>query len=459
MSGPLPAPERVLPTLNQDGTRRLVRPRYEKGKFYRWRLVVAWALVALFVAIPFVRINGRPVVLLDIMSREFTLFGRTFLATDGVLLMLLMLSIFIAVIWLTALVGRAWCGWGCPQMVYLEFLFRPLEYLIEGGRSGVLRMDKKGANWRRLAKYIVFAVISLILANVFLAYFVGVDRLWLWMNQSPIEHPAGFITVVVVGGLILFDFAYFREQMCTVICPYARLQSVLLDKRSLIVGYDELRGEPRGKPGGNNGDCIDCKACVHTCPTGIDIRDGLQLECIACTQCMDACDRIMDRIGKPRGLVRYGSKAGFADPNLARKLFRPRTMVYPVVLTGLLIALWAVGSSRAEHEVTVLRGIGAPYTVEADGIRNQLRVKVRNRAEQALEFRIELLGVDQAELVAPQNPLRVEAGTQVTTTLFVVAPPSAFDLGKKEVELRVSTNDGFSEQVPYKLLGPFGSDP
>lgn len=459
MSGPLPAPERVLPTLNQDGTRRLIRPRVSKGRFHQWRRMVGWVLIVLFVAIPFIRLNGKPLILLDVAHREFTLFGRTFLSTDGVLLMLLMLGIFIGIVWITALVGRAWCGWGCPQTVYLEYLFRPLEYLIEGGRTRVVAADKKGAGARRVLKYAVFAVLSVALANVFLAYFVGVDRLFVWMQQSPLEHPSGFLVVAVVSGLVFFDFAYFREQMCTVICPYARLQSVLLDPKSLVIGYDGRRGEPRGR-GPEAGDCIDCFACVRTCPTGIDIRDGLQLECVACAQCIDACDAIMDRVGKPRGLIRYGTQEGLDGdraPSLLKRVLRPRTLIYPVVLLAIVGALIAVGGDRNTHEVTVLRGIGAPYTVDEDQIRNQLRIKIHNRSEAEADFRIRLSGLPEGNLIIPQNPLRVEAGDQITTTLFVEAPTSVFVRGKRDVTLSVSTDSGFEEELPYKLLGPFGS--
>ncbi|HEX2671061.1 MAG TPA: cytochrome c oxidase accessory protein CcoG, partial [Polyangiaceae bacterium] len=298
---PLIAPERVLPTLNADGTRNRIRPRLYPGPLHRKRRWVAWALVVLFVALPWLEIGGKPAIFLDVVRREFSLFGRTFLATDGVLLMLLMLTIFATVFWTTALVGRAWCGWGCPQTVYMEFLFRPIERLFEGKRESQIELDKQGVSMRRFLKNGVFLLLSFVLANVFLSYFVGTHALRAWVTESPSKHLAGFLVVAVTTGLVFFDFAYFREQMCTVICPYARLQSVLLDRSSLIVGYDGRRGEPRskGKQKLGNGDCIDCQACVVACPTGIDIRQGLQLECIACAQCIDACDSIMTRIHKP----------------------------------------------------------------------------------------------------------------------------------------------------------------
>src|SRR6187549_3869066 len=328
MNAPIPQ-ERLLPTLNADGTRNRIRPRLYPGRLHARRRGVAWALIALFVALPFLRVGGQPAVLLDVVERKFHLFGRTFLATDGVLLMLLMLSIFATVIWATALVGRAWCGWGCPQTVYMEFLFRPIERLFEGKREAQLELDKHGASTRRLLKNLVFLLLSFVLANVFLSYFVGTHALRAWVTESPSKHLAGFLVVAVTTGLVFFDFAYFREQMCTVICPYARLQSVLLDRSSLVIGYDGKRGEPRskGKQKPGNGDCIDCQACVVACPTGIDIRQGLQLECIACAQCVDACDSIMTRIHKPLGLIRYAGQNTLESGQKAAPLLRPRVVI------------------------------------------------------------------------------------------------------------------------------------
>jgi cytochrome c oxidase accessory protein FixG len=454
MSPPFPAPIRVLPTLNADGTRRQIRPKLYAGRWYKARRAVAVALIALFTLMPLLRMNGKPLMLLDVVRREFTLFGHTFLATDGVLLMLLLLSIFVGIFWTTALIGRAWCGWACPQTVYLEFVFRPIERWLEGDAYSRPR-GRLPAPLRRAIKYTAFALLSVLVGNVFLAYFVGVESLSRWVTRSPLEHPAPFLVMAVTAGLVFFDFAYFREQMCTVICPYARLQSVLLDQRSLIVGYDVQRGEPRstGKAKPGSGDCIDCKACVKACPAGIDIRQGLQLECIACTQCIDACDSIMDRIQKPRGLIRFGSQLALESGRPGRVL-RPRVVIYSVLLAGLLALLFSTFSARGNAEVTVLRGLGAPFFSDAAGVRNQIRIKVRNRADGVRAYRIELLGLPGAQLIAPEKPLHLAQGEQQTTTVFVVAPQAAFVRGTRQVQFRVSDGQHFSEVVAYKLLGP-----
>lgn len=450
------APERVLPTLNADGTRNRIRPRLYPGRLYRARLVVAWALIALFVGLPFVRIHGKPAILLDVVRREFVLFGATFLATDGVLLMLLMLGIFLSVVLVTALVGRAWCGWGCPQTVYMEFLFRPLERLFEGPREAQLRIDRQGASFRRLAKNAVYLVLAFLLANVFLSYFVGTDALRHWVLEAPAQHWGGFSVVLVTTGLVFFDFAYFREQMCTVICPYARIQSVLLDTKSLVIGYDGRRGEPRSKgkaKTAGHGDCIDCQACVVACPTGIDIRQGLQLECIACGQCVDACDSIMDRIKKPHGLIRYSSQAAL-ESGKKTALLRPRVAIYAVVLAGLVSALLLLGGSRNPAEITILRGLGAPFSVSGHEVINQLRLKVRNRSEAPSAFDVTVIGVPEARLVAPELPLNVPASEQAVASFFVILPRTALH-GSRRIELRIGSGQSW-QVVPYTLLGPEG---
>jgi len=346
--------------------------------------------------------------------------------------------------------------------VYMEFLFRPIERLVEGGRSGSLALDKQRSHFhpRRLLKYAIYVVLALFLAHTFLAYFVGTEALAQWIRRSPADHPTSFLVMAGTTLAIFGDFAYFREQTCLVACPYGRMQSVLLDRQSLIVAYDPTRGEPRMKgkvrpPGA--GDCIDCGACVTTCPTGIDIRDGLQMECIHCTQCADACDEIMTRVGKPTGLIRYSSRELLEGHK--RHLIRPRTVLYPLALALFLGAFTYALATRDAADVTVLGGQGEPFTQQAGGqIANQLRVKIANRTHDDHDYRIEVVGATGGSVVVPQNPLRVATGQSAETPLFVLLPRSVFHDGEHRVTVRVSDGAGFSTDVPYRLVGPQDDD-
>ncbi len=442
------AKERVLPTLNPDGTRRRLRPTLSRGRWYRARRAVAYALMLLFLVVPWLEIGGRPLLRLDITHRQFGFLGRTFLPTDGALLMLLLLAIFIGIVWLTALVGRAWCGFGCPQTVYLEFLFRPIERFFERGSGAKSPL-------RRAAKQLAFAALSVLLANVFLSYFVAPKTLLGWLGQSPLEHFTPFLVVAVTSALVYADFAYFREQMCTVACPYARLQSALLDADSLVVGYDARRGERRGrgKDRTNLGDCIDCGACVATCPTGIDIRDGLQLECIACAQCVDACDRIMTRVKKPTGLLRYASP-GWFETEKPWRLARLRTVIYPAILLAIAVALFAFSAGAARAQVTLLRGTGAPFERQGDEIVNQIRLKIENRGSDSRRYHLALEGAQGVRLIAPMNPLTVPGGEQRVTSVFALARPTQFQNGELDATLRVRDDVDFDLGLPCRLLGP-----
>ncbi len=449
---------RILPTMNEDGSRRWLRPRPSHGKWYQRRRIVAWVLMLLYLSIPHIDMNGKPLILLDAPRREFTLFGYTFLPTDTLLFMLLLGTLILAVFTFTALFGRVWCGWACPQTVWMEFLYRPIERLFEGGRSGSLLIDKSGRLFhpRRLLKHGVYLVISLILAHTFLAYFVGVEALQTWVTRSPAEHPSSFAVMAVTTALVFLDFSYFREQTCTIACPYGRWQSVLLDRSSLVVAYDYNRGEPRHKSRSQvegKGDCIDCSACVTTCPTGIDIRDGLQMECIHCTQCIDACDAIMDSVDRPRGLIRYTSRELLSGRG--RHVMRPRTIIYPVALLAMLGAFVFQLNNRAAADVTILRSTDAPFRVENDGrVSNQVRVRIANRTSSDRDYRLTVNGADGADVIIPVNPLSVQKGKTETTSLFVVLPASGFEFGRHSIQLVIDDGASYKATFDYDLLGP-----
>ena len=453
--------EHVLSTLEKDGSRRWLKPKLSKGKYLTQRRWLAYLLIAIFTIVPFLEINGKPLVLLDIVQRRFTILGFTFLPTDTVLLAIFMVGLLLTVFLFTALFGRIWCGWACPQTVYMEFLFRPIERFFDGtvGRGG---LKKSVPAWRTVAKYIVYFFICVYLANTFLAYFVGVDELWKWVRQSPLEHPVPFLVMSFVTFAMMVDFCFFREQLCLIACPYGRFQSVLLDQNSLIVAYDERRGEPRGKakkkqPGQDLpvlGDCINCGNCVTTCPTGIDIRNGLQMECINCTQCIDACNLVMDKIGRPRNLVRYSSQA--YDRGEKSGLLRARTIIYPLLLLGIVTAFVTVFLASKSFDAVLLREVGNPHTRTEDGrVRNILKLKLTNRGDQEMEFNASVLQPENAELSLREDAMKLSPNETKTFHVSVIADRGVFANGRARLELQVNNQEDVSRTISFKMIGPY----
>ncbi|MEM9082575.1 MAG: cytochrome c oxidase accessory protein CcoG [Planctomycetota bacterium] len=458
---------RLLSTMNEDGSRRWLKPWLSKGAFWKKRRVVAYALIATFTLVPHIKMpNGVPLLLLDVQRKEFNVLGGTFLPNDMILMALLIISIFLTIFMVTALFGRVWCGWACPQTVYMEFLYRPIERFFDGDPAK-RRRGKKASPIRQVLKYIVFFLCSIFLAHTFLAYFVPPAELITWVTRSPFEHSTAFLVMFITTGLMLFDFCFFREQMCTIACPYGRFQAAMLDKQSLIIAYDEKRGEPRGKGKRRNksdvslniiteepGDCIDCHKCVTTCPTGIDIRDGLQMECIGCAQCIDACDDVMERINKPKGLIRYSSQAIMSGE--AKRFVRPRMFVYPSVVAVLLAIFMVVLVGRTAAEANILPRQGSPYYDYGEGqITNQARIRVFNRSDQTVTYTFSLAGIEDASIMLDDPTLTLDAGQTQILGFSVLLPTIAFaDSNRANLFINIVGSDGYEKTLRYPVLGP-----
>jgi cytochrome c oxidase accessory protein FixG len=473
--------DRVLPTLEADGSRRWLYPRLAKGKVWNARRWVAHFGIAAFTLVPFIRINGQPMVLADLAGRKLHLLGQTFLPRDTVYLALLLVSFVLTIFLTTAVLGRAWCGWTCPQTVYLEFVFRPVERLFLG-RRGVRGKPKAGlAATRYLGMYAAFLVISLYLAHTFLSYFVGVEQLRVWITQSPIAHPWSFGIIAVATAGMMYNFSVFREQMCLIACPYGRFQSVLLDRNSLIVKYDAARGEPRrakkvasselrvaGRAGlalpilptpnsqlpTSSGDCVACGMCVQVCPTGIDIRDGLQFECVNCAQCIDACDAVMAKVKRPLGLIGYRSQ-NMAE-GLRQRFVRPRVVVYATAIALLLSTLVTLVATRFNADVLVVRNQGLPFVMAPDGrAESTLRVQITNRLDVEQSFDVSVVGDPRVELVEAGRPVVLAAGANVQYPVHVMAEPSLFfGTGMRTVTVRVREADGRNIDRQVQIFGP-----
>ncbi|MFN7731369.1 MAG: cytochrome c oxidase accessory protein CcoG [Pirellula sp.] len=453
----IPAEEMVLPTLQGDGKRRWINPALAQGKYWQRRRLLAYALIAFFVTLPHLRMWGKPIVLLDIASREFTFFGHTFYPTDTALLALLMLTVFFVVMFVTAVGGRLWCGWGCPQTVYLEFLFRPIDRLFAGtmGKGG--KPKKVLSSALQLGRFVTYLACSLFLAHTFLSYFIGTDRLAHWMRSSPFEHPQAFLVMAVATIGLMYNFMFFREQLCMVACPYGRFQSVMLDRKSLIVTYDIHRGEPRHKGkslDGKGGDCIDCGHCTAVCPTGIDIRNGLQMECIHCTQCIDACNAVMHKIHKPEGLIRYSSQDALAGKPHA--LLRARTLVYPIlalITSGLFLALL---TTKFAFDTRVLRSPGSPFTVHSSRtLQNNFQLRLVNRSQSPEEYTITVL--EPAEATASWNDAvpTLQPGESKLVPLIITAPVGVTaKVGSVDARAQIRDRSGHVRTIKLRLLGP-----
>ncbi|MGB0431831.1 MAG: cytochrome c oxidase accessory protein CcoG, partial [Bacteroidia bacterium] len=386
-------------TVDDKGKRIFIFPKLIKGKWYKYRTYFSWFLLAILFAFPFIKYEGRPFLMLNVLERKFVIFGNVFWPQDFIIFLLAIISLIVFIIMFTVVFGRLFCGWACPQTVFMEMVFRKIEYWIDGNAVQQKKLSKQKWNGekakKRILKHSIFIVIAFLIGNLLMSYIVGVDRTFEIITNSPLENWTGFMLVSAFTGITFFNFAYFREQTCTVVCPYGRIQGVLLDKKSIVVAYDHERGEPRELPKKtrteNAGDCIDCFACVDVCPTGIDIRNGTQLECVNCTACIDACDNIMDKIGKPRGLVRYASEHDIEHKKETK--FNFRAIGYIGVLTVILGILAFLLTTRPEVEASIIKSRGTLYSVSDDNyVKNVYNVTVVNKTYD--EFPISLKMAD-----------------------------------------------------------------
>ena len=428
-SPPRPTRDSVT-TIREDGSRRFLFPADSEGRFRSARRAAALVLMAVYLLLPWIKVGGYPAVFLDVARRRFHLFGLTLAAQDLWLLFFLISGLGFGLFFITALFGRIWCGWACPQTVFLEHAYGRIERWIDGDavrrRLWAESPTTAAKALRRAAKHGAFVLLSAAIAHMFLAYFVSIPALWGMMRSAPGENWGAFVFIAAATGIVYFNFAWFREQLCVIICPYGRLQSALTDDHTLVIGYDWARGEPRGRLGeAGSGDCIACDRCVQVCPTGIDIRHGLQLECIGCAACIDACDDVMRRVGRAVGLVRYDSLSGLSGRRT--RWVRPRTLVYGVLLlAGLTIASWSISGIRPAV-LSVTRMVGAPYYVDGGSVRNQFLVRLVNKRAEPAVLSIAARGLPAgAEARGIEAPVTVGPLGEEVRPLIVQEPRSRY---------------------------------
>lgn len=446
-------------TINEDGSRYFVHPSDVRGLFTTSRRIFAVILIAVYIALPLVKIQGEPAVFLDIFHRKLHLFGLTLMFQDLWLLFFIITGVAFGLFVVTSIAGRLWCGWACPQTVFLDHVFRRIERLIDGDAAARRRLED--APWdggkiiRRVLKHGIYFLLAAAIAHIFLSYFVSLPALYGMMRQAPGQNWGFFLFVFALSGILYFNFAWFREQFCIIMCPYGRLGSVLIDDNSIVVGYDTVRGEPRGKAGTTTGDCIDCRRCVQVCPTGIDIRQGLQMECISCEACIDACDEIMVKLDRPKGLVRHDSLNALAGR--PSRFWRPRLFLYMVLgLVGASVFAYATQQVKPVI-VSVLRMQGAPYFRDEASIRNNFLVRVANKRGESHEYRVVLQSPAAAlgSTGVTSHPLTLGPGEEIQEPLIMTIPDADFR-GNFEVNVQVIGQSGQVEgerKVPF--LGPF----
>ncbi len=446
----------AVTTIRDDGSRRYLHPADAPGRFLKARTLSGWLLIAVYLSLPWIKIGAHPAVFLDIAARRFHLFGLTFAFQDIWMLFFGITGLGFGLFFITSLLGRVWCGWACPQTVFLDHVYRRIERLLEGDAPNRRALD--AAPWntakilRRSVKHILYIAVSAIIAHLFLAYFVSIPELWSMMSAAPAEHWGAFVFVGLFTATLYGNYAWFREQLCLIICPYGRLQSLLIDDHSLVIGYDEKRGEPRGKLSiPDAGACIDCNRCVRVCPTGIDIRQGLQMECIGCAACVDACDEVMTKINRPTGLIRYDSLAGLRGEKT--KWLRPRIFIYgALLLVGAIVATLALSTVRPAN-LQITRLGGTPYFVDATSVRNQFLVRLVNKRDQSQRFSLALSDAS-VDTAGWSQPVELAPMAEEVRPLILQIPLNRY-AGPAHLEVRVtSLDENFTLTRTVEFVGP-----
>lgn len=454
-------------TINDEGKRVWVFPKKPSGKFFKYRVIVSWFLLVFFIISPFVKINGNQFLMFNVLERKFNIFSFPFWPQDFHLVVISMITGVVFVALFTVAFGRIFCGWICPQTIFMEMVFRRIEYWIDGDRGAQIKLDKQEWNAekikKRVLKWFSFFVISFIIANVFLAYLTGRDELIEMVQQGPANNMGTLVALLIFTAVFYFIFAWFREQVCIIACPYGRLQGALLDDKSVIVAYDHVRGERETGRGrmvkGENresvgkGDCIDCKLCVNVCPTGIDIRNGTQLECINCTACIDECNTVMDKVGLPLGLIRYTSEDEITKKE--KFVFTPRMKGYAAVLlilTGIFIGMLFL---RNDVEATVLRLPGQLFEHKGDNISNVFTYKIINKTTRDFnDVHFKLSDPNGIAKTVGAAHFKVPKERMVSGTLFVEITPSILKGDKTKITLEVYDGNRLIETETTNFLGP-----
>jgi cytochrome c oxidase accessory protein FixG len=449
-----------IATVTKEGKRKWIYPVKPQGKLYEIRKILSYIYLIIFFTLPFIKINGHPILQFNIIERKFIFFGSVFWPDDFFILAIAMLTMLVFIILFTVIYGRLFCGWVCPQTIFMEFVFRRIEYWIEGNASKQILLDKQPWNNKKILiksiKWLIFFAISFLVANIFLAYIIGIDELFKIISEPVDKHIIGFISLLLFSTIFFFVFTWFREQVCLIVCPYGRLQGVMLDKNSIVVVYDYLRGEPRHKFNKNEtrskGNCIDCGLCVRVCPTGIDIRNGTQLECINCTACIDACDGIMEKVGLPKKLIRYDSQKGISQNE--RKIFTNRTIAYSTVLGLLLVSLAFLLVGRSNISTKIIRTPGKLFVEENDGnISNLYNIKIINKSYQ--DVLINLIPESNfMKIKMLDKNLIAKAQTKAEGLFFILYPKEKIKKQNTQLKIAIYYNGMKKEIIQTSFLGP-----